>query len=84
MDTFHTVYISIKINIITECYLEIITEIVLNHFFILVMIIFVIGFGVANRPRVSCSCFGEEKTYFTGKDATFRKEISKPSEELHF
>ena len=84
MDTFHTVYISIKINTITECYLEIITEIVLNHFFILFMIIFVIGFGVTNRPRVSRSCFWEEKTYFTGKDATFRKEISQPSEELHF
>ena len=84
MDIFHAVYISMKINIITECYLKVITEIVLNHFFILVMIIFFIGFGVTNRLRVSRGCFWEVKTYFTGKDTTFRKEISQPSEELHF
>ena len=59
MDTFHAVYILMKINIITECYLKIITEIVLNHFFILVMIIFVIGFVLLIDLECLAVAFGK-------------------------
>ena len=73
-----------KINIITECYLKIITEICSQSFFHFSYDNFCYRFCVTNRLRVSRSCFREVKTYFTGKDATFRKEISQSSEELHF